>query len=481
MGTFESLVYILISELKLKYTEKYLRYYLYKITDDEKSREHIFGDFFYLLLVGKHKFVCYLKFNVSYPTNIQKVLGGDTLEEVVSSLSSFLSDKEEIRPFFDSLPREYKEDGKNFLEEGGYFMKISLDGYDYNIIGHSARDKLIQRLDILLYQNNFLSFSIVDEILINDETLKNVFLVDTKRERNFNIYRSRKNISADFIDIMKNSNNEIDYDTLARINDSLKYYRFYLNENNTDSALLNLWIALESLFPSYKKSDNFDLIKSIIPTVVSFYYLRETFDDLQLFVQERIKQENSKGIKYGTYFNLKKYVEKNNSYKKRTKYGIEAVAQFNAVGIMKVLSDKEKKEYFMEGIDNPCLNFRCDALSDIITVTEGKFIKLKDFLSLKYSTIQWEIYDIYRIRNSIVHGGRESSLAIEALYFLEYYYVLLLDDILEKLGSSDFKRVLNMEEYLDRVRRSYVDYNNLISEKLNEKEYKLIVLPYFVL
>lgn len=107
---------------------------------------------------------------------------------------------------------------------------------------------------------------------------------------------------------------------------------------------------------------------------------------------------------------------------------------------------------------------------------------MKNFLNLNYSITQWEVYKIYRIRNSIVHGGRGSDYSAEAVYFLEHYYILLLDDLLEKLSSEKFRNILDLEEYFSRIKRSYDNYYDiLISEKITEDKYKLFVLPYFVL
>ncbi|MDA3814985.1 MAG: hypothetical protein PF549_01310, partial [Patescibacteria group bacterium] len=328
------------------------------------------------------------------------------------------------------------------------------------------------QLDALLYQDNFLLISTLDEILIQDSyNSENVFLVNSKRDRNFNIDKTRKNKVDDFLRILNNEN--IKSETLVKIKDSLRYYRFYLYENNINSALLNLWIALESLFSNDEKDGNFDLIKSVIPSVTSMYYSREVFDELQLYILKRIEQEKDNSIKNGVYLKLKEYVENNNIYKKRK--------QFNGVGLLRILSDLDKRDYFINQLNDPYCSHKYGVLSGKFVVEKNHFKEVQRFIKINYSMTQWDLYEIYRIRNSIVHGGKNSNKAREAVYSLEYFYVLLLDDILEKLNANDFKGVFSLTEYFSRSKRSYRNYTDLIGLTLNDSEYRFLVLPYFVL
>jgi len=477
---FENLIYIFISELKIKYTEKYLNYIFrekfYRNCDFSSSYNYLFS----LLLADKYSFSCYIKFNILCPDYIQNMLGEHNIDNVLSPIYSFLSKKEDVELIFRKMDEKHIESGKNFLESNGYFVKIDLDGYDFYKVAYNAREELIRKLDVLLYRNNFLLTDISNEVLVQDKRKEeNVFLVKTKRDINFNLDITRKNISVTLFNLLKSE--DVEKDTLLKIEDSLKYYRFYLYENNPDSALLNLWIALESLFSSGGKEGNFDLIKSIIPTAASLYYLREMFDELQLHILNKIKQESAKGIKFGIYSNLKNYVENNNIYQKRTSNGSREVRSFNNVGLLRILSDVNKKNNFINQIDNSYYFHKYSVLSDKVALENGSFNRLSNFLNLNYTAAQWEICEIYRMRNSIVHGGKGSNLTTEVIYFLEYYYILLLDDILYKLGASDFKNVISIEEYFNRLKRTYDNYNNLINKKIDNNEYKFFVLPYFVL
>jgi hypothetical protein len=475
ISELENLIYIFISELAKRYTDRYLLYFcinkFYKGSNFNADYDNLLS----LLLMNKKIFNCYLGFNISCSSRV-KIIEKLSLDKLLEPVQSFLIKKEEFKSKISLLNNRYKPKTDDLFTNFNHHIKFRLEGYDIYNIADRARDELVSKLDIILYQNNFLSINIADEILIQEEKKEeNIFLHNLGRDRNFNIDETRKNITTKAFDVLSNKNNLYKDSTITRIKDSLKYYRTYLRENNSDSALLNLWIALESLFSNDKKTNNFDLIKSMIPMVVCFYYLREAFDELQLHILQRIEREKEKNIENGTYFKLKGYVEENNIYKKRLEDEIRETKTFNNVGLFRVLSDPDKKNYFINQINDPYYCHKYEMLND-------KIVDIKNFLELNYSINQWEIYRIYRIRNATVHSGKGSSMVRDAIYSLEYYYFLLLDDILDKLCSKDYKKTFDINEYFNRLNRSYENYKLLINKEIPEKDiYKFFVLPYFVL
>jgi hypothetical protein len=112
------------------------------------------------------------------------------------------------------------------------------------------------------------------------------------------------------------NNETYHFDTKSKISNSIKYYKLFLSSENLEVKLLNLWIALESLFSNIDTSDSsFDKMKSFIPKLISINLMKNYFDEFQTFILHRIEMEEEGKSGYKNHEKIKNIISSKNIIK----------------------------------------------------------------------------------------------------------------------------------------------------------------------
>jgi hypothetical protein len=129
-------------------------------------------------------------------------------------------------------------------------------------------------------------------------------------------------------------------------------------------------------------------------------------------------------------------------------------------------------------INTPCLRDN-DLLLVKLFRLQQKFKFPKDFIKNNRKKTEWNLYRLYRVRNSIVHKWNIESLwlPIEKLTLdLEEYYTNLLEIILDRFSEND--RFENIEQLFISFEKTYdfIQSEKWLSSTLDESEVKNKIL-----
>lgn len=492
VSKFKNVINILLAELfHDKYSRKYVEFVKNKnYYKSSKDFDQLIGAIYKLLLYQPAKYSVFLTIEIYNKFNKIDAVSKKDFIKYLDQLGYATVGKEEYMSAYSQIDEKFKYPDTESGLKNSVIIKTEFEGWDVYRIAYLIRNELLNKCDLFIYDDN--SFKIViDELVLlqridvcSATNSNGIFAVcdefweySNERysscnpiERNMNLFNRKEKILDDI--------------SLKKINNSLRYYRGFLNETNKELRLLNLWIALESIFADGESSGNFEVIKKILPKVVNLYFLRETLDELQSFLLKQREKENEKGYPVGYYYKLIEEVKKNNIYSREEKMADSCeLGRFNNVGIFRYMDREANQKKFLEIIkkDGPYVYNKYKDLLKIIEKDErGGMTNLYLFLQLKHSEILRSIVRIYRTRNHIVHCGNQTAMVDAAISTLEFLYFILLDDIFDKATSEDYG-VTNIQEYLDRLGRSYGHYESLLKRKILEEEYKFLILPYFVL
>lgn len=91
----------------------------------------------------------------------------------------------------------------------------------------------------------------------------------------------------------------------------------------------------------------------------------------------------------------------------------------------------------------------------------------------------WLITKLYRYRNYIVHGGDKLENNYEIIYELEFIFLFILKDIIEKLSQKNIGivNIKSLSEYFEKIERSYKHYKTWLTSSIKNEH---LVLPRIV-
>lgn len=197
---------------------------------------------------------------------------------------------------------------------------------------------------------------------------------------------------------------------------SLQYYRLSLLANNHESKLVNLWIALESLFQE-NEGNIIGNITRHIPVIMARNYVKDILRSVSVDLRFLWRREPCKAV-----LDL---AERSNPY----------VVHPHDLLIM-LLKEEDSPEYkhFMKYIsENPLLLFRVDNLK------KGLFHSpkyLRDRLERHKQNIEWQLRRIYRIRNKIMHQGLVNIDTSQLYRHLHTYYINTIHEVIHILEKN---------------------------------------------
>ncbi|NVP17397.1 hypothetical protein HUU51_01640 [Candidatus Gracilibacteria bacterium] len=440
---------------------------------------HGFSQFTKLFFGDKQEYKVYFKIQIgSIQANKRKIekknikyviekIEDDKIE-YISDINNEISGKE--------IKDSFKERKNDFIKEDDsiFFICIRINGKDIHSIYKKAKEHINRILDTFLYEFNALKLNISPISLLSNN--ERIFIVDDGYSEYVN---RKKGNEHNIISLNKILNSEsYDFDTRSKISNSIKYYKLFLASENSEVKLLNLWIALESLFSGIDSSDgSFEKLKSFIPKLISMNLMKNYFDEFQNFILHRIEMENENESKYKNHNKIKNIISRSNKVKDN--FG-EDNEKFNNVGIFKyfITNDFTEIETLLH---NPYFIQKYKRLKNLIEIDkDGTYKRLHIFLKRYENEVKWILTKIYRYRNYIVHGGKKIDTNI-IINDLEFFYLELVDDILDKIGCN-YLYINSLDEYFSRVNRSYNLYDKGINNRLKDHNisYKNTVLPYIV-
>ncbi len=253
------------------------------------------------------------------------------------------------------------------------------------------------------------------------------------------------------------------------INNSLRYYRLYLNSDTNELRLLNLRIALELIFSSTSNSEsNFGNLSKFFSDLIPMNMLRIHLDEMKFYIERKKKYEDEKYKLTGYFWKIRNKILANNPYKNKKK-----VNSLNGFWIFKYLtewlleSDKTMwpKYYY----------YKYKVLGEILSDKS----KIFEFVKLFERKSKWIINRIYRNRNFIAHWWWKLQFKDTwNIEWLEYIYLLFMDNLINILSTPQLSTITSFDTYFDRTRRSYNHYIDGINSK-NETTIKdkNIIIP----
>lgn len=224
----------------------------------------------------------------------------------------------------------------------------------------------------------------------------------------------------------------IDESSKQKIKTLLKFYRYSCDSNIPEHKLLNLWIGWEHIFSlnMFRNGHTWDNIYRFFPKIHSIGYIEKVFLDI---IHAQFKRNNLSTVE------LDRLISSDNKFKVSNLYSI-----------LKNGGEKWNELISLKFLDN-------DDLTKVkLHRLKEKTKHPKDFIKEHEAKIEWELFRIYRTRNTIVHKGNieELGLPIEVLTFrLEQFYKSLLEIILENLSYSN--RYKNIEQLFISLESTY--------------------------
>lgn len=375
----------------------------------------------------------------------------------------------EIKSSFEERKNSFIKNDDNI-----FYIKIKIYWKDIHSIYKLAKEHINRLLDTFLYEFNALKLNIYQISLLSNN--ERIFIVDDW----YSEYVNRKKWNEyNIISLNRILNSEnYDFDTRSKISNSIKYYKLFLSSENSEVKLLNLWIALESLFSWIESSDwSFNKLKAFIPKLLSMNLMKNYFDEFQNFILHKIEMEDWNNSKYRNHEKIKNIISQSNKVK-NTFWGNDE--KFNNVWIFKYFLKNDFLE-LEELLHNPYFIQKYKRLKNLIELdTDWTYKRLHTFLKRYENEIKWLLTKIYRYRNYIVHWWKKIDTDI-IINDLEFVYLELVDDILDKIWC-DYLYINSLDEYFSRVNRSYNLYDKWINNRLKDCSisHTNTVLPFIV-
>ena len=398
--------------------------------------------------------------------------------EKISNSNILYIDNIENKLSWIEIKSDFLENKKDFIwkkDNNIFYLCVKIEWKDIHSIYKIAKSHINKLFDTFLYEFNALKLIIFKNSLISDED--RIYVINDL----YNEYINRKKWNEhNIISLNKILNNEnYHIDTKSKISNSIKYYKLFLSSENSEVKLLNLWIALESLFSNVNNNENsFEKLKSFIPKLISMNLMKNYFDEFQNFILHKIDMENENNSKYKNHTEIKNIIQGKNKTWNKNNWKKEE--KFNNVWIFKIFNQGEF-EKIKELLQNEYFIQKYNRLYKIIYKDDNwNYKNLLTYLKWYENKIKWILTKIYRYRNYIVHWWKKIDTE-EAINDLEFLYLELIDDILEKIWT-DYLLISSLDEYFSRTNRSYNIYEKWINTRLKNNNIidVNIVLPLIV-
>lgn len=319
------------------------------------------------------------------------------------------------------------------------YLEVSVESSDYMAASFTARKILDKLLDIVFYTAK-VSFKLSDICIV--KTLKDltpthevsILEMSKKTYVEKSLYSARYPFLK-FNEIIEN----LDTIDSSQLVQSLRYVRLTRNINSNEQKILNLWIALESLFSWKGDEAILTILLKYVPKIYAEVALICRLD-LALYI---IRKCNNKIIE--DKFN------RSLGYK----------------DVLDIFSDQKLAKKVYESLNDDLLIYRWCSLNDIFKDKKN----IKKQVEKTELDVCRQIRRMYFLRNKITHTGFYTDinpiLTLHLMDYIQVCYVAINEALKESLQRE--KRKYSFEELFAvlTIKHNKIFYENNDAELLN--------------
>lgn len=331
-----------------------------------------------------------------------------------------------------------------------FWIEKKVIAVDYNQAVKLFTSQIYLNLDEINYEYPKENFSIFHHALAQQVDSNEVMMPSVydqidghKQKSSIAFFNTKK----EKIDKILNSNS-IDESSKNKIKTLLKFYRYFCEAKTLEHKFLNLWIGWEHAFSLQISKENFTWknIHSFFPKMHAIYYLEDLLKDLLVNQLHR---------------NCGKPPNQKHRDVDEMIHGLfTSNLKFQVSNLYCTIKNRDPKWDSL--LSNKAL------LDD--DLTKVKLFRLserlkhpKDFIKEHRQKIEWDLFRLYRIRNTLVHKGNIDDLGIPIEILtaqLESFYKDLLEIIIDRFSANN--RFSNFEQFFIAHE---VTYENLTTQK----------------
>lgn len=212
---------------------------------------------------------------------------------------------------------------------------------------------------------------------------------------------------------------------------SLGYHKQAVTATSDEARLVNLWIALESIF-QYGEESIIERITKHIPPSLSTSYVRSMLNAIPIEIKDRWRGSDTTL--------LRQYL------KKSTKFYLDGL------DLLSILIDDESSDRAKAFNDilsgNLLLKYRIGKLRNEVFKTPKK---LHETITNHTKNVEWQLHRIYRTRNYIMHCGKCPLGTRQLIQNLHSYYIVTIHNIIHDLYSDNnlsIKKCFEQRKYV---------------------------------
>ncbi|WKG33400.1 hypothetical protein [Priestia aryabhattai] len=221
-----------------------------------------------------------------------------------------------------------------------------------------------------------------------------------------------------------------------------------------ENRLLNLWSALEYILIPFPKKSIIEKARQIIPKVISLYTVKDKMNILWDNLQTSNGTEEVKSLL--------------SSCISTEKVSSDKIKKYDKDKFANLLKNKTTATILHNSFNSSILRRQIAELNGLL----NKQKELKEVMRLNSKIINHDLNRIYRVRNKLVHSGRNIPQNIEIITGRLFRYVsCLIGTLIHYLDRSPH---LTIEEILHSIVATYDWY---LSEDLAQLEINDLVTP----
>lgn len=316
----------------------------------------------------------------------------------------------------DSLPKDYLA---SFISNKSQVLHVRLE-VTSSSIRHAvakAKTKLGLDLGIASLYTNPESLRLHHVALVTCDGINRIFV---QSEQAFRRLKPRSRAKLDIRDAVKLLDSEqVDVRILAAIEQLALASASY----DTRTRFVNLWSALETLAGANEGKTTLERVKQLlVPLIVSRHVHRR--------------------VRYLTIL-CQKYAQKNNTFSLGPGFKEKNISTVDMLRTLCSPKCDERIVGLLRFADHPLLRFR-------IYQEWGRLHdsnNLKQDLNQSHKRLNWHLARIYRVRNSLVHDGKQDRFLVPLLDNMQYYLSTLVQRLIHEVKQHTSWTVRDVVEF----------------------------------
>ncbi len=314
-------------------------------------------------------------------------------------------------------------------------LSYKVEALDYYSATVKFREKIANKLDILQFGNNKISYG-RDIVVIGGNDLKksDIQNIDYQIDGYYNSGVELLNTFSNKIETIQNSN-KISPESINKLTSGARYFRLGNESNEIESKLLNYWIGLEYLFSVYD-ADEYTLQRIVtnFSNIHSIVYFKKLIEDFH------------QNLEYlGVHTNIL-------DYSQNLSYLLEETTYTYLESLLQTF---------------PLLAYRASYFKERLLAPE----KIKATLKKHRQNIVWNLNRIYRLRNEIVHDAAHKKDITTITAHIKYYLIFTITSLIhfftEEPVDINLDNKISIEDFfmLQELRLENIDKNgNLLKD-----------------